>query len=83
MEYFNEFSSNTLAASGNQSWFKTESPEKEYTGRVFYRIFAGGNFNYSFLFSNIIDSTFADGSHSYANFLCSEWKIIRVRCGVF
>lgn len=83
VEYFKKFSSNTLAASGNQSWFKTENSEKEYTGRVFYKVFAGGKFNYSFLFSNIIDSTFADGSHSYANFLCSEWEIIKARCGVF
>ena len=45
VEYFNKFSSNTLAASGNQSWFKTENPEKEYTGSVFYKVFDAGNLN--------------------------------------
>ena len=59
------FHSNTLAGSGNQSWF--ECGEGEVTGRVFYRLFAGGDYRCSLLFGDAMDTTFADGSHSWAN----------------
>lgn len=75
MKYFKEFVSNTLAGSSSQSYFKAEENEIN-TGRVFYRIFKGGTFDYSLLFTNITDSTFADGSHSYRNMILDEWEII-------
>ena len=54
MEYFKKFSSNTYAGSGNQLYFGTEENEIR-TGRLFYKISFGGKYNYSVLFSNIID----------------------------
>lgn len=74
MIYFEKYVSNTLAGSANQSWF--ESDGNVLTGRVFYKVFAGGKFNYSFLFTNIIDSTFSDGTHSHRNLVCDQWEIV-------
>ena len=42
---------------------------------IFYKVFKAEKFGYSFLFSNIIDSTYADGMHSVAHIECGEWKI--------
>ncbi len=67
------FTSNTLAPSSNQSWFLGDG--KIHKGRIFYKIFAGGEYNYSFMFTNTIDSTFSDGKHSQANLVCDEWEI--------
>lgn len=71
--YLENYVSNTLAASSNQLYFTSDS--KEQASRAFYKIFAGGKYEYSFLFSNIIDSTYADGSVSVANESCDEWKM--------
>ena len=73
MSYFKKYASNTLAASGNQSYFISD--DNDQIGRVFYKVFAGGSFNYSFMFTNVIDSTYADGSHSKANIKCEKWTI--------
>ena len=75
MRFFDKYSSNTLAGSGNQTWF---SAQEKTTGRMFYRVFAGGEYEYGFLLSNITDSSFADG----ANLICDEWKLHSARCGV-
>ena len=79
--YFEKYVSNTLGGSSNQFFFELEEGEIK-TGRVFYKIFSGGEYNYSFLFSNIIDSTYADGSKSRANLICGEWKILSAKVGV-
>lgn len=76
------FVSNTLAGSGNQSWFAPADPQAVNTGRIYYRIFAGGEYPYSLLFSDQIDSTYSDGSHSRANLLLGGWRIHRARVGV-
>ena len=76
MKYFDKYTSNTLAAAANQYFFINEDPEKECRSRVFYKIFAGGRYNYSLLFTNIIDSTFRDGSVSHMNLVCDEWEIV-------
>lgn len=76
MRYFDAYVSNTLAAAANQHFFINEDAEKEHKARVFYKVFAGGRYGYSFLFSNIIDSTYADGSVSHMNLVCDEWEII-------
>jgi len=68
------FSSNTLAPSCNQSWFLGDG--EAHKGRIFYKIYSGGKYNYSFMFTNIIDSTFSDGKHSQANLACDNWEII-------
>lgn len=78
--FFRDFHSNTLAASGNQSWFETEGAA--VVGRVFYRVFAGGEYRYSLLFSDAMDSTFSDGQRSYVNQALGDWEILSARVGV-
>lgn len=80
MNYFENFSSNTDAGSANQHIFKMAKDEVR-TGRIFYKISNGGLFNYSLLFSNIIDSTYMDGSVSHRNLVCDSWEIIEARVG--
>lgn len=80
MKYFDVFSSNTYAGSGNQLYFDTESG-KISTGRIFYKISVGGEYNYSILFSNILDSTYSDGSISQKNMICDSWTIHSARLG--
>ena len=80
MEWFHTYKSNTLAGSGNQYFFVTGDNESR-TGRVYYKVYAGGKYNYSLLFSNVIDSTYFDGSVSRCNMHCDEWKILRASIG--
>ena len=80
MSYFENFKSNTYAGSGNQLYFTMDENEIR-TGRAFYKISVGGKYNYSILFSNIIDSTFADGSISQKNLICDEWTIHGMKIG--
>jgi len=82
MDYFKTYVSNTLAGSGNQHVHCPEDPAAVYTGRVYFKVFAGGNFNYSLLFSNILDSTFADGNLSHANLICDQWELVSASLGV-
>ena len=77
MNYFKKFTSNTYAGSGNQLHFSTNGEIK--TGRIFYKISVGGRFRYSLLFSNIIDSTYADGTQSHANLICDSWHIFEMQ----
>ena len=81
MNYFNIFTSNTLAGSGNQCFFDADENTISKC-RIFYKVFCGGEYAYSFLISNIIDSTFEDGSVSYANLVIGEWKIHSAAVGV-
>lgn len=80
MDFFKKYRSNTYAGSGNQLYFNKKEDEIS-TGRVFYKISVGGEYNYSILFSNIMDSTFADGAVSHKNLICSSWKIHSARVG--
>lgn len=77
---FDNFVSNTLAGSSNQHFFISDG--KTHKGRIFYKITEKGEYEYSFLFTNIIDSTYGDGSVSHKNKLCKEWEIeeIQVAC---
>lgn len=81
MSYFDKYVSNTLAASGNQSYFNSNNDNQ--FGRVIYKIYSGGEYGYSFLFSNTIDSTYADGTHSKANIKCKNWTINYLKAYVF
>lgn len=78
MKYFSQYTSNTCAGSGNQTYFTMNDGEKR-VGRIFYKIFASGEYNYSFLFSNIMDSTFSDGTVSHKNLICESYTIINVK----
>lgn len=79
-EYFEKYSSNTYAGSGNQLYFTMNDGEIR-TGRVLYKISSSGEYNYSMLFSNIIDSTYGDGSISHKNLLCDNWQIHSAKVG--
>lgn len=82
MRYFDEFVSNTTAGSGNQCVFYPKDAGEIHTGRVYYRLTAGGTCRYSILYSNLTDTTFSDGSVSHANLVCDEWHIHAARIGV-
>ncbi len=80
MRFFDTYTSDTLAGSGNQSFFFTQE-DSLLRCRTYYKVFSGGDANYTFLFSNIIDSTFADGSFSRKNCIVDSWEIIEANCG--
>ena len=82
MEFFEKYSSNTVAGSGNQSVFYPMDKNALNVGRVFYKVYHGGKYNYSFLFTNIIDSTYADGKISHSNLVCDEWFIESMKVGI-
>ena len=82
MEFFNTYTSNTVAGSGSQSFFENENENEIQTSRTFYKVFSGGEYTYSFLFSNILDSTFADGSHSHKNMIIDAWTIVDAKVGI-
>ena len=46
MNWFEKYSSNTLGGSGNQTFFLTDD-KKAQKGRVYYKVFAGGKYQYS------------------------------------
>lgn len=80
MEYFDKYVSNTLASTGNQSFFISDKTIQ--TCKLYYKVFEKGRHEYSFLFSNIIDSTYADGSISHKNLICEDWEIIHLKTGI-
>lgn len=81
MDYFKRYVSNTLGEGANQFFFLNENEERETTGRVYYRIFKGGRLEYSLLYSNIIDSTYSDGTVSHSNLICDSWTITGLKVG--
>ena len=62
--YTRRYVSLTAAASGNQTFFTGEKKPMESV--VFYRLSGKADCPFSLLFSDSIDSTFEDGSHSRA-----------------
>ena len=80
MEYFKKYHSNTLAGSGNQHFFINEKGVT--TACMLYKLTEGGNFSYSFLFSNIIDSTYSNGKVSHKNLVLDSWEIHSLRVGI-
>ncbi|MBR4235190.1 MAG: SGNH/GDSL hydrolase family protein [Clostridia bacterium] len=80
MEFFDTFISCTAAGSGSQNWFETEAPEQVYRSRVYYRLSRSIK-RCALLYSNLIDSTYSDGSHSHANYVPDEWTIYSLRVG--
>ena len=82
MDYFKRFYSHTLAGSGSQFFFRNEDETLITRGCCFYKIFEGGEFPYSFLFSNTIDSTYSSGSKSHKNLVVDSWVIEEMLVGV-
>ena len=76
MNYFDRYVSNSLAPSSNQSYFLSD---EICTSRSFYKVKNGGKLEYSFVYSSIIYSTFADGSYSRANLRCDKWEILSLK----
>ena len=73
MNYFNKYVSNTLASSLNQLYFTSDNTKN--TGRVYYKAFCKGEYEYCFMFGDAIDSTYADGTISVANETSGKWTI--------
>ncbi len=80
MKYFEKYVSNTIAGTGNMHFF-TLSDGEIMKCRSFYKITKGGEYNYSFLFTNIIDGTFSESEGSSSNMLCDSWTIHSLRTG--
>ncbi len=80
--FFEVYSSNTLAGTCTQSFFYPENKDKVNESMVFYKVFYGGEHNYSFLFSNTVDSTFSDGSVSQCNNIIGEWELLSLKAAV-
>ena len=80
MKYFEKYKSNTLAGCSNQTFFTTDNKDCEYTGRAFYKVFAHGTYNYSFLFSNMTDSSYR--GESYENDPLEMWTILDMGASV-
>lgn len=80
MEYYKNYVSNTLAGTSGQYIFKAEDENKVQKGRIFYKIFCGGKYDYSFLFSNMTDSTFREDVS--CNQPCGEWELISAHVGI-
>ena len=81
MEYFKQFVSNTLAGSGNQLFFYNEN-KRPTRSCTLYKATNGGEYPYSFLFSNTIDSTYSNGCISHKNLVVDSWKIEEMFVGV-
>ncbi len=79
MKYFDTYAAATVGAGGSQYWFNAAEPR---TGRIYYRLSQSGTYNYSLLFTGVIDSTFADGSVSHCNLLCGEWELLSATVGI-
>ena len=79
MDWFRTYSSNTLGGTGNQVQFDAETP---MTGRIYYKVFAGGSYHYSLLFTGTIDSTYKPEYHCVANLKCGQWEILRACVGI-
>ncbi len=81
MEYFDKYTSNSLASSCNQFYF-ISSADRNTVGRVYYKITASGKHEYSLLFTDALDSTYADGSQSQKNLSCGNWRMIEAKAAV-
>ena len=80
MKFFDSFVSCTAAGSGSQNWFSAGGPDEKITCRVYYKL-SRGTKECALLYSNLIDSTYSDGSHSHANFVPGSWTVHALRAG--
>ena len=79
MEFLERYISCSAAGSGSQNWFETDG-EEMITCRVFFKLSRDVR-ACALLYSNLIDSTYADGARSHANFVPGEWTIHGMRAG--
>jgi len=78
-EYFGKYVSNTTAGTTTQFLFESDGTIQR--GRVYYKIFHGGSYGYSLLYTNLTDSTFSDGTKSVANTFLKPWTIHSLKVG--
>ena len=81
-DFFEKYISATTAGSGNQTFFVPEDADKIYTGKLYFKLMYAGEYDCSILFSNVIDSTYSDGSCSNCNMILDEWLITDMKAGV-
>lgn len=79
MNYFEKYSSNTVGAGANQCFFEPSGDSE--CALSFFKITKGGEYGYSLLFSDVIDSTYADGKRSYVNLTLGSWHINSLKVG--
>ncbi len=79
-EFYRIFSSDCTAGCGNQLLAKLPEPVTK-TGRCWFKLSRGGE-RYALLFSNVIDSTYDDGSISRPGDVGGDWQIHRIRVGL-
>ncbi len=79
-EFYQAYTSASVTGSANQVLTRDAEPVGR-TGRVWFRLSRGGE-TIALLFSNRIDSTFADGSISRANDPGGAWDILSLRVGL-
>ncbi len=83
MEYFKNYVSNTLAGTSNQLYFNNAAAGGAASeGMMFYKATVGGEFEYSLLFSNSIDSTYANGQSGVPNLKMTDFDILSIKIGV-
>lgn len=83
MEYFKNYVSNTLAGTSNQLYFDNTAANGAVSeGLMFYKATVGGEFEYSLLFSNTIDSTYAKGEKGVPNMELEDFEVTGVKIGV-
>lgn len=74
MDMFKKYTSNTLCGTSNN--FMLTGEVERFTCRAFVKPYEYGDFTWRFWFSNACDSTYAEGSVSYANRPGGRWRII-------
>ncbi|MEG1719866.1 MAG: SGNH/GDSL hydrolase family protein [Clostridia bacterium] len=77
---FIKYVSNTSSGTSNNYILKLDAP-KTITSRIYYKVNEYGQFNYKFLFSNTVDSTFSDGAVAFSNLKGDEYEIISAFAG--
>lgn len=80
MKFYQTYTSNTIAGTANQC-FTTSAADCVRTGRAFYKIANGGEYEYALVFSNIVASTYSQGEVSRVNRVCDEWEILSMKVG--
>lgn len=77
---FEIYSSNSVTPTACNYALKSSTPVKK-TFRGLFKIQEYGEFDYKFFFSNNVDSTFSNGSHSYRAMKTDPYKIISATVG--
>lgn len=78
----NNYFSNTLAGGGNQFVFTNPWYKSGNVSRIFYKVSAGGEYDYVTKWSCVMDSTFSDGSVSRANTVLEGYYVLSLKMAV-